>query len=72
VFTIEKRLFIAKSNRLVEPKDIAHGVELYNVDKNKVYFIKSKKINDKISKDTLFSYNIPDGTIRMCKIIFSY
>ena len=72
VFTIEKRLFVAKSNRLVEPKDIAHGVELYSVENNKVYFIKSKKINDKISKDTLYSYNIPDGTIRLCKTVFSY
>ena len=72
VFTIDKRLFIAKSNRLVEPKDIAHGVELYSVENNKVYFIKSKKINEKISKDTLYSYNIPDGTVRLCKIVFSY
>jgi len=72
IFTIEKRLFIAKSNRLVEPKDIAHGVELYSIENNKVYFIKSKKINDKISKDTLYSYSITDGTIRLCKIIFSY
>lgn len=72
VFTIEKRLFIAKSNRLVEPKDIAHGVELYTVENNKIYFIKSKKINEKISKDTLYSYSIVDGTIRLCKIIFTY
>lgn len=72
VFTIEKRLFIAKSNRLVEPKDIAHGVELYAVEKNKVYFIKSKKVNERISKDTLYSYSIHDGTVRICKTLFSY
>lgn len=72
IFTIEKRLYITKSNRLMEPKDIAHGVELYTVENNKVYFIKSKRINDKISKDTLYSYNIPDGSVRLCKIIFSY
>jgi len=72
IFTIERRLFIAKSNRLTEPKDIAHGVELYSVENNKVYFIKSKKINEKVSKDILYSYSIADGTVRMCKIIFSY
>lgn len=72
VFTIEKRLFIAKSNRLVEPKDIAHGVELYSVEKNRVYFIKSKKINERISKDTLYSYSIQDGTVRICKTLFTY
>lgn len=72
VFTIEKRLFIAKANRLSEPIDIAHGVELYNVEKNKVYFIKSKRINEKISEDSLYSYSIPDGILRLCKMGFSY
>lgn len=72
VFTIEKRLFISKSNRLNEPEEIACGVELYALDNNKVYFIKSKKINEKISKDKLFSYSLKDKKIRLCKIIFTY
>lgn len=72
VFTIEKRLYISKSNRLMEPKDIAHGVELYSVENNKVYFVKSKKINNKLTKDILYSYSIPDETIRLCKIVYSY
>lgn len=72
VFTIERRLFVAKSNRLMEPKDVAHGVELYSVENNKVYFVKSKKINEKINKDILYSYSIVDGTVRMCKIVYSY
>ena len=72
VFTIDRRLFVAKSNRLVKPVDVAHGVELYAVDKGKVYFVKSKKVNERISKDSLYSYNIADGTVRLCKIIFSY
>lgn len=72
VFTINRMLFITKSNRIKEPIDIAHGVELYSVENNKVYFIKSKKISEKISKDSLYSYNIADGAIRLCKIVFSY
>lgn len=72
VFTIDKRLFVTKSNRLSESKDIAHNVELYTLDKNKIYFVKSKKITDKISKETLYSYNIPDGVVRICKIMMSY
>lgn len=72
VFTIDRRLYVAKSNRIAEAKDIAHNVELYALDKNKVYFVKSKKITDKISKDTLYSYNIPDGTVRICKIMVNY
>ena len=72
VFVIDKRLYLAKSNRLMEPKDIAHGVELYAVEKGKIYFIKSKKINDKISKDSLYSYTISNGALRLCKTVFSY
>lgn len=72
VFVIDKRLYISKSNRIMEPKDIAHGVELYTVEKGKVYFIKSKKITNKINKDSLYSYNIQSGALRLCKIVFSY
>lgn len=72
VFVIDKRLYLAKSNRLMEPKDIAHGVELYAVENGKIYFIKSKKINDKISKDSLYSYTISNGALRLCKTVFSY
>lgn len=72
VFVIDKRLYLAKSNRIMEPKDIAHGVELYSVENGKIYFIKSKKINDKISKESLYSYTIHSGALRLCKTLFSY
>lgn len=72
VFTIDKTLYIAKSNRLSNPVDVAHNVELYTLDKNKVYFVKSKKIDDKINKESLYSYNITDGVARICKVIFKY
>lgn len=72
VFTINKRLFVTKSNKITEVKEIVHGVEIYCVENNKVYFTKSKKISDKIKRDTLYSYSIKDGNIRICKIIFSY
>jgi hypothetical protein len=72
VFVIDNRLYMTKSNRLMEPKDIAHGIELYTVDKGKIYFIKSKRINDKISKEYLYSYAMKTGALRLCKIVFSY
>lgn len=72
VFTIDKRLYFTKSNRLMEPKVIAHGAEIYAIENNKIYFTKSKKISDRVSKDTLYSYSIRDNAIRLCKIIFTY
>ena len=72
IFSIDNRLYITKSNRLMEPKEIVHGVELYSVDNNKIYFVKYKKITDKVTKESLYSYNIKDGIIRLCKTIFTY
>ena len=72
VFTIDKTLYIAKSNRISNPVDVAHNAELYTLDKNKVYFVRSKKIDDKINKESLYSYNITDGVARLCKVIFNY
>lgn len=72
IFTIDKKLYITKSNRIAKCEDIAHNVELYNVSNKKVYFIKSKRITDKISKDTLYSYDMIEGIVKICKIIFAY
>ena len=72
VFSIDGRLIVLSKDRQSEPKLVASGIELYNVENNKVYFTRSKPIADKISKDTLYSYNLKDGVTRICKIIYSY
>lgn len=72
VFTIGKRLFVAKSNRLCQSKYIANSAEIYNVEKGKVYFVKSKKVNDNIVKETLYSYSINDEALKVCKILYNY
>lgn len=72
IFIVDNKLYISKSNRIESNKDIAHGIQFYSIENNKVYFTKSKKVNNKISKDTLYCYNISDGLTRVCKIIFTY
>lgn len=72
IFTINKRLYIAKNNKLMTPIDVAHGVSIYGVDGGKVYFVKSKQINNAISKDTMYSYTLKNENIKMCKIFFTY
>jgi len=71
VFTIDKRLFIAKSNRLmIEPIEIANGVELYSIDSNKVYFVKSHKLSKNVTKEIIYSYNLRDNSTRICSTTF--
>lgn len=71
-FTIEGRLFVSKSNKLYKTKDIANSAEIYNMEKGTVYFTKSKKINDKVTKETLYSYKISTEAVRVCKIQYKY
>lgn len=72
IFTIDGSLFVTKSNRVSECKEIARGIEIYGIDRNNVYFIKEKKITDSISKESIYCYNLGDRSIRLCKIGFKY
>ena len=70
VYVINNRVFIAKAHRFVEPKEVARGVELYSYDRGIVYFLKSKHIAKGIKKETVYSYSLKDGNLRLCKIMF--
>lgn len=72
IFTIGSNLYVTKSNRLYKTKDVANSVELYSVDRGMVYFIKNKRVNDKITKQTLYSYKISDESVRICKVQYKY
>jgi hypothetical protein len=71
VFVIENKIYLAKKNRLVNPRVIATDAELYTVENGKVYFVRTQKVNDSIKKDILYSYSIKDDTVRICKVIFN-
>lgn len=72
VFEINNRLYIAKASNLSEAKDIAHGINIYAIENNKVFFTKDTAVNDEIKKEVLYSYNLKTEEIRICKIIFIY
>lgn len=72
VFTVDGSLFVTKSNRLAECKEIARGINIYGIDRNNVYFVKEKKINEYITKEHIYCYNLSDKSIRLCKICFKY
>ena len=70
IYEINNRVFIAKSNVYVEPKEIARGVKLYSYDRGLVYLVKSTVINPSILKENIYSYSLRDGNLRLCKIRF--
>lgn len=70
VYSINNRIFIAKAYKFVEPKEVARGVELYSYDRGIVYFLKTKNLGKGIRKETIYSYSLRDGNLRLCKIQF--
>ena len=70
VYEINNRIFIAKSNKYVEPKEIARGVKIYSYDMGMVYLIKQEHLESGVYKDTIYSYSLVDGNLRLCKIRF--
>lgn len=70
VYSINNRVFIAKANRFAESKEIARGVELYAYDREMIFLVKSKNLGKGIKKETIYSYSLKDGNLRLCKIQF--
>lgn len=71
IYVINNRVFIAKAYKFVEPKEVARGVELYSYDRGIVYFLKTKNLSKGIKKETIYSYSLRDGNLRLCKIQFT-
>ena len=69
-FIVNSRLFIAKANKFVEPKEIARGVELYSYNRGIMYFSKRRAISKGIKEETIYSYSFKDGNLRLCRIGF--
>lgn len=72
IFTVDRSLYITKSNKVLEAKEIARGIELYGIDRNNIYFVKDKKINESITRESIYSYNLYDESIKLCNIRFRY
>ena len=71
VFLVDNRLFLAKSNIYTEAKEVARGVEIYSYKPGVVYISKQKNIAPGVRKETIYSYTIADGNLRMCRIQFN-
>lgn len=70
IYEINNRIFIAKSNVYVEPKEVARGVKLYSYDRGLVYLVKTTSISPSVDKENIYSYSLKDGNLRLCKIQF--
>ena len=70
VYITDGSLYITKSNRMAESKELARGVELFGVGSNLVYFTKTKRINSMIVREAVYSLTLSNESIRLCNIEF--
>lgn len=70
IYMVNNRIFICKAFRQSESAQVTDGAELYGYDKGLVYFTKVHETEDGINKDVIYSYNIADKEIKVCKIQF--
>lgn len=70
VFSVDGRVFVAKSDNYTEAKEVARGVEIYSYKRGVVYLSKPKVIAAGIKKEVIYSYSLVDGNLRLCKIQF--
>ena len=72
MYSVGGSLYVTKANRFAESIEIARGIEIHGVDRNNVYFIKSKRITESITRESIYSYNLADQSIKICTIKFKY
>lgn len=70
VYFVGRKLFVTQLRGVSENKNLANGVEFWGLDEDKVYFLKTSKITDKVSKNSIYSYNAGDGAIRLCRVTY--
>ena len=71
-FNILGKLYIASSRKVENSVDIAYGSEIYAVDNDKVYFVKSKNIGNGVTKNVMYSCNLNNNIVHTCKIMYGY
>lgn len=72
VYEIDKRIFISKAYKFVEPKEVAKGVEIYSFDRGIIYLVKRTTIGKGTRKEIFYSYSLRDANLRLCKIKFTH
>ncbi|MEM4385395.1 MAG: hypothetical protein QXD03_02470 [Candidatus Anstonellales archaeon] len=71
IYTVEDNVFICKAYKQSKEKMIASKCKIYGYDKSMLYLLKSTR-EDNIYKDTIYSYNIHTGDIRIVDVDYRH
>lgn len=70
IFELGGSVFICKADKYKTATEIARDAKLYSIDNDFVYIRKKSVCESGIVKSVIYSYNIYDGSTRMCRISF--
>lgn len=65
-FEVQKRIFICKLNKVDHTEMIVDDAELINVENGLLYFKKKQRISMKVTRESIFAYNMLHKTYSLC------
>lgn len=71
VYEIEKRIFVTKAYRPTDYEEIASDVNIIGYERGMVYLSRKQSLGRGITKESIYSYMLEDGSNRLCKIHFN-
>lgn len=70
IFEINSRIFIARSDKYVDAKEVARNVELYAFDGDNLYLSKQQHVTPGVKKETIYQYDMNTGKVSLCTVQF--
>jgi len=71
LFEVGKNIYVSDLYHYNGVKKLISNVELHAIENNRLYVNKRKKLLSGIYEETLYSYDLVDNKVRLCRITFS-
>lgn len=71
IFGTGGRLYLCTANKYSKPIEIARNADIYSYESGFVYIVKRVRCDSGVTKEMIYSYNLNDAGVRLCKIQFS-
>ncbi len=68
MYNINGQIYVCTTDNYTKGTEIAKGTEIFGYENNFVYLLRKSRCESGVQKESIFAYNIKDGSIRLCKI----
>ena len=71
IFEVNRNIYISDIHRYTGVKKLISNVTLYALENNRIYVTKRNRLDSGIFENTLYSYDLIDTKVRLCRISFT-